>query len=135
MAVGGDITEIRVSHPTLGSRSFQVKSNEDSTLNLGGIISNDDENGVTSAGEMIDQLNNTRWSASLVCAWNMIGADDLEFAQQLAANPVLGDWTITHISGTVYGGSGKPVGALEGNTNAATFDMKIAGGGKLKKIA
>jgi hypothetical protein len=135
MAVGGDLIEIRCNHPVLGTVAFFAKSAEESTFNLGGFISNDDENGVTGSGEMIDQISNTRWSFSTVCAWDMNTRDDVDKAAKLAASPILGDWTISHINGVVYGGKGKPVGAVEGGGLAATFELKLAGSGQLKQIA
>lgn len=134
MAVGGDIIEVTYNHPTLGTGVFYPKSAEDTTYNLGGFRSNDDNQAVTGSGEMLDQINNSRWSFEVPCAWDMNNRDDLEKASALAASPVLADWTITHINGVVHGGSGKPVGDLEGNSNAATFTLKVAGSGQLKKI-
>lgn len=134
MAVGGDIIEITFNHPVLGTGTFFPKSAEDTTYNLGGYKSNDDENSVTGSGENIDQMNNTRWSFEATCAWDMNNRDDLDKVDQLAAHPVPADWTITHINGVVHGGKGKPVGNVEGNGNAGTFVLKVAGGGKMKKI-
>lgn len=135
MATGGDIVEVTFNHPTLGTGTLLPKANEDSTYNLGGFRSNDDNNGITGSGEIIDQINNTRWSFGVVCAWDMNNRDDLDKVSQLAASPVMADWTITHANGVVHGGKGKPVGDYEGNGNAATFELKVSGGGKLKKQA
>jgi hypothetical protein len=135
MAVGGDIQEIRFQHPTEGSGVLFAKSAEEAKYNLGGPRSNDDNNGVTASGEMIDQINNTRWSFENTCAWDMNTRDDVDKVSRMAESPLLADWTITHINGAVHGGKGKPVGDIEGDGNAATFPLKLAGGGKLKKIA
>lgn len=134
MAVGGDILEITYNHPTLGSGVIFPKASEDSTFDLGGFRSNDDANMVAGNGEMIDQINLARWSFEVAVAWDMNTREDLEKLNDLAADPVLADWTFSHINGTVYGGTGKPVGDLSGNGNAATFTLKVSGGGKLKKI-
>lgn len=132
--IGGDIIEITFNHPTLGSGIIFPKAAEDSTFDLGGFVSNDDANGVDGSGEMIDQLNRKRWSFEGTVAWDMNTREDLEKLQELSNDPVLSEWTVTHINGTVYGGSGKPVGDLQGNGNAATFPLKLAGGGRMKKI-
>lgn len=134
MAVGGDIIEITFNHPTLGSGIIFPKSAEDSTFDPGGFTSNDDDNMIDGSGEMIDQLNRKRWSFEDTIAWDMNTREDLDKMQDLQSDPVLADWTITHINGTVWGGTGKPVGDLKGNGNAATFPLKLAGGGKMKKI-
>jgi hypothetical protein len=131
---GGDIIEITYNHPTLGSGVILPKSNEDSTLDLGGFRSNDDANMVTGNGQMIDQMNYTRPSFEVPVAWDMNLDLTLEKIVALAESPVLADWTITHVSGAVYGGKGKPVGDIQGNGNQATFPLKIAGSGKFKKI-
>jgi hypothetical protein len=134
MAVGGDILEITFNHPSLGSGVIFPKSNEDSTLDPGGFRSNDDANMIDGGGNMIDQINRVRWSAETTVSWDMNSREDLEKAIALAASPVLADWTISHINGCVYSGKGKPVGDLQGNGNQATFNLKIAGSGVLKKI-
>ncbi len=134
MAIGGDIIEVTFNHPVLGTGTLFPKAGEDSTYNLGGFRSNDDNQGVTGSGEMIDQMNNNRWSFGVKCAWDMNTRDDLDKVSLLAAHPLPADWTITHINGVVHGGKGKPVGDYEGDGNGATFDLKVSGGGRMKKI-
>lgn len=134
MAVGGDIIEITYNHPTIGSGVLNVKSNEDTTYDLGGFRSNDDANMVSGNGENIKQINRVRWSFEATVVWDMNTREDLENVIRLASDPVDAEWTITHVNGTVYGGTGNPVGDLSGNGNAANFPIKLAGGGSLKKI-
>lgn len=135
MAVGGDIIEITYNHPTLGSGVVFPKASEDSTYDLGGFMSTDEANMVDGGGNMIDQQNRKRWFVQAVVAWDMNEREDLERLTDLNASPIPGEWTFTHINGSVYKGTGKPVGDLQGNGNAATFTLKVAGGGKAKKIA
>lgn len=134
-AIGGDIIEITYNHPTLGSGVIYPKAAEDSTFDIGGFRSSDDANMIDGAGQMIDQMNRTRWSVETTVAWDMNTGLTLERLTQLTQSPVFAVWTVTHINGTIYGGKGKPVGDLQGNGNAATFTFKLAGGGVLKKIA
>lgn len=134
MAVGGDLIEITYNHPTLGSGVIFPKASEDSTFDLGGFRANDDANMIDGGGNMIDQLNRVRWSMESTIAWDMNSRTELEKLTALSASPVQADWTFSHINGTVYGGKGKPVGDMQGNGNAATFSLKISGGGVLKKI-
>jgi hypothetical protein len=134
-AIGGDIIEITYNHPTLGSGVIYPKAAEDSTFDIGGFRSSDDANMIDGAGQMIDQMNRTRWSVETTVAWDMNTGLTLERLTQLTQSPLFADWTVTHINGTIYGGKGKPVGDLQGNGNAATFTFKLAGGGVLKKIA
>jgi hypothetical protein len=135
MFTGGDILEISYKHPTVGAGTWFPKSSEDGTVDPGGNRSNDDENMITSSGEMIDQINRKRWSFEGVVAWDMETQNELDQALKLTASPVLADWTITHINGVVFGGKGKPVGDIKGNTNTAQMSIKLAGGGQLTKIS
>ncbi len=134
MAVGGDILEITFNHPTVGTGTFYPKANEDSTFVLGGFVSSDDANMIDGGGNMIDQMNRVRWSYEGTLAWDMNNSNDLQKIQLLVNSPVLAAFTITHVNGTVWGGTGKPVGDYSGNGNAATFPVKLAGGSVLKKI-
>ena len=133
-AIGGDILEITFNHPTLGSGTIYPKSGEDSTIYLGGFRSADDVNNIDGSGQMIDIMNRARWGVETVVAWDNNIALEYEKVVALAESPVQADWTVTHISGTVWGGKGKPVGDLKGAGNGGTFPLKISGGSKLKKI-
>ena len=135
MFSGGDILEISYKHPTVGAGTWFPKSSEDGTVDPGGYRAADDANMITGDGQMIDQINRVRWSFEGVVSWDMATVNELEQARLLAANPVLADWTITHINGTVWGGKGKPVGDINGNTNTAQMSIKLAGGGLLTKIS
>ncbi len=135
MPTGGDITEITFNHPTLSSGTIFPKASEDSTYDNGDYRSEDDPSKIDGSGEMIDTMNNVRWSFEVVVAWDMNVREDLEKVSDLASNPVLADWTFSNINGTVYGGRGKPVGDVQGNGNQSTFTLKISGGGKLTKIS
>lgn len=131
---GGDIIEITFNHPTIGTGRFSPKSGEDSTFDLGGFRSADDANMVTGNGETIRQLNRVRWSAEFTVANDDIVRLDAQKAVQLAANPVEAVWTIACVNGQNYKGKGSPVGDIQPNMNAATFTLKISGGGTLELI-
>lgn len=135
MFSGGDILEMSYKHPTIGSGTWFPKSSEDFTLDPGGYRSNDDANMITASGEMIDQINRVRWSGEGTVGWDMTIKNELDQARKLAASSVLADWTITHINGTIWGGKGKPVGDIQGNTNTAQMSVKLAGGGELIPIS
>ena len=60
---------------------------------------------------------------------------DLEKITALAGSPVDATYTVSHINGSIYSGTGRPVGDVAGNGNASTFPLKLAGGGILKKQA
>lgn len=134
-AIGGDIIEITINHATLGSRTVYPKAGEDSTIILGGFRSEDEDQGIDGSGRMIDKMTRKRWSAETTVAWDNNIALEHEFLVSIAESPVEADFTITHVSGTVWGGKGKPVGDMEAAGMTATFKLKLAGGGKLSKIA
>lgn len=123
---GGDILEITYNHPTIGSGVIFCKSNEDGTLDQGGFRSNDDANSIAANGRIIDQINRVRASFESMISWDMTDVDELEKLRQLAAHPVLADWTISSITGAIWGGKGKPVGDIQGNTNTALITLKLA---------
>ena len=133
--VGGDVLEISYKHPTIGSGIIYPKANEDSTFDPGGFRSNDDASGVDGGGNMIDQMNRVRWSLECTIAWDMNVREDLTKIVALAADPEPAEFTVSHINGTVWKGKGKPVGDLQGNGNAATFPLKLSGGGDMKRIS
>lgn len=133
--VGGDITEMTFNHPTVGTGVIFAKSDEDSELDLGGYRSADEEKGVDTGGNMIDTLTLSRWSATMVVAGDLTVREDLEKLVSLTESPVPATWTITHISGAIYQGIGKPVGDIKEALKAATIQLKVAGGGKARKVA
>lgn len=132
--VSGDIIEVTYNHPALGSGVFYPKAAEDSTYDLGGYRSGDDANMVAGNGETIRQLNQVRWSFEVPIANDMNVRQDLEKLTALASDPLEAEWTITHINGSVHGGTGAPVGDIKSNGNAGTITLKVSGGGKMKKI-
>jgi hypothetical protein len=135
MPVGGDIIEVTCNHPTLGAFVYFPKSAEDSTYDLGGYRATDDSNMIDGGGNMIDQLNRARWSFEVPLSMDMITEETMESLVSMAGSTELGEWTFTNINGTVYQGTGKPVGDLQGNGNASTIPLKVSGGGRLRKIA
>ncbi len=132
--VGGDIVEITSNHPTLGSITIFPKSSEDSTFNKGGFRREDDMSKVAGDGSSIDTINRNRWAVEVPVAWDMNDANEMDKLVDLAENPVVSEWTFTHINGTVWGGKGAPVGEIAGNGNTAIITLKVSGGGKLNKI-
>ncbi len=136
MAVGGDIIEVTVNHPTVGTGVFKIKSNESSTIDLGGIRKNDDANQISSDGTtMIRQMNMAAWSAEYTVINDTAATvPAAELVCALMESPEEGNYTIALINGTVYGGLGSPVGDVQPDINVSTFTMKINGPGKLKKI-
>ncbi len=133
-AIGGDIISVSYNHATIGSAIFYPKAGEDSTFDLGGFRNDDSDDGVDGSGATIQKKNRKRWSFEVPLAWDNITRKELEAITLLAASTTEAQWTISCASGAVYKGTGMPVGDLKANGNAASFPLKVAGGGILKKI-
>lgn len=131
--LGGDILEIVCQH-TLGEFRFATKSNEDFNIDEGGIRVNDDANQITGNGQAIYQKNRVRWMVEGPIAVDFKAGTEQNTLNNLAEHPDEGTWTITHISGTIWKGKGKPVGDLQPSTNTAQMTLKISGGGKLEGL-
>lgn len=131
--IGGDILEIVVQH-TLGEFRYQAKSNESFTLDPGGVRTNDDAGQITGSGTAILQKNRVRWSLEGPIAVDPISNNEFDSLAKLAEHSEQGVWTITHISGTIYRGTGTVVGDLAVDTNSAQMTLKVSGSGKLEKI-
>ena len=135
MFVGGDILEVTFNHEVEGSGTFFCKSGEDGTLDPGGLRANDDAASVASNGKMINLINRVLASFETTIAWDMVDQDELDKLRRMSASPILGDWTISSVSGAIWGGKGKPVGDLKGNTNTGLIPLKLAFEGEVKRIA
>lgn len=134
-AVGGDITQIAFTHPTIPGATFFPKANEDSTLDLGGFRTDDDSNNVDGQGQMIKKITRNLWMAEMTIAGDLNTRQDLEALTALSGSPIDATWKIAHVSGAVYMGVGTVVGDIQENLNNATIKLKLAGGLQLKKIS
>ena len=136
MPSGGDILTITCNHPTLGSFTFSPKSGEDSTYQIGGIVSADDDGAIEATGEMLDKMTRMRPSFEVPLGWDMTNPNrqELEALSLLQSTPIKGDWTMPNINGTVYRLHGKPVGMPTGNGNEPSIKLKLQGDGTLEII-
>lgn len=132
--VGGDLLEITYNHPTIGSGVLYCKSGEDSTFDPGGFRTSDDANMVDGGGRMMRQMNRVRWSVESVISWDMSISDEMTKLKQLSDSPVEAEWTISHVNGEVWRGTGAIVGDIQPNGNTAQITLKISGGGALEKL-
>lgn len=134
MPNGGDLLEIKYSNDDVGEGSWFPKSNEDSTFDLGGDRFQDDANMVDGGGRPIRIKNRVRWSLEATVSWDANVTDELTQARLLCSSNAPTVWTISHINGTVWKGTGDFVGDIQGNGNAATMSIKLAGGSVMEKI-
>ena len=126
MATHGDIKELTWNHPTLGSGTLFPKAAEGNTYDPGGIRTTDDANAIAGDGSMIVTKNRTRGFIEVVVENDMNIREDADKIAALAADPVPAEWTMSHINGTVWSGSGFPVGDIQPDMNAGTWTVKIA---------
>lgn len=128
----GDVDEIVCQHPT-GEYRFFPKANESATIDKGGVRANDDASQVTSNGQMMSQLNRVRWSFEVPIANDADGSTS-ENLNTLTAHAELGTWTFSLLNGTIFKGTGRPVGDLQEDSNAGTMTLKVSGGNRLEKL-
>ena len=131
MAVGGDIKELRVNHPTLGSRVFGVKAKESNTYDPGGPRSEDSADAITTQGKPIRSISMTRGEFNCMIE-NDQATDDAQFIADLSKDPVEGTWQITVINGTEWKLVGSPVGDIKPDIMNATLQIKVQGGPMVK---
>ncbi len=128
---GGDLKELKVEHPTLGSFVFEPKAGEDVEGNRGGVRINDDDAQVTAAGNIIMSGSVQRPYIQPTLAWN----DEVDdYLNKWAASAELATTTYTLINGDVYRGKTIPVGDIKPSTLNATIQVKLAGSGTFQKI-
>lgn len=132
-AVGGDITEVKFNHPTVGTGQFFAIANQGNTIDTGGIRTADDAASIDSSGEPVWMMNRVRAHFEILISNDMNNREDILKLVQLASSPVEADWTVSHINGSVWTGKGKPVGDIAPDLNAATVTLKVAAG-SFKKI-
>jgi hypothetical protein len=130
---GGDILQIVCQH-TLGEFRYAAKSNEDFTIDEGGIRVNDDANQTTGNGQAIYQKNRVRPMIEGPIAIDLATGYEQNSLSRMAEHPDEGIWTISHISGVTWKMKGVPVGDLQPSTNTAQMTLKVAGSGKLERL-
>lgn len=128
---GGDLLELKVEHPTLGSKTLEPKANEDNESDAGGIRMNDDDSQITGTGSIILSGTRTRPYLQVIVATNDVITKYLE---DWAESAELATITYTKINGDVHRGKAIPVGDIKPSQQNATVQVKLAGSGKFVKI-
>lgn len=133
MATSGDFVEVTCAHPDLGTLVFEPISGQSGNYDLGGFTSSDDANNITAKGQRIDQMNRKPWMFEIPILNDMANGDQ-ENIQALQNSTKPGEWTFAHVNGTVYSGTGKPVGEVKGDGNNGQLAIKVMGSGVLRQI-
>ena len=132
--LGGDITEVTISHPSLGDFRFATKSDESYNIDFGGFRNADDSAAVTGNGKKIGKKNRVRWSFEGPLLVDLKNKVDQKNIQDLVNSDEDFTLTITHTSGAIWKGEGEIVGDLVIDSNTAQLPIKISGGGQLETI-
>lgn len=128
---GGDIVELKVEHPTIGSFTLEPKAGEDAEVDRGGIRMNDDDASITAAGNIILSGTRTRPYIQVTVATNdEITANIVAWAESAELATI----TFTLINGVVMRGRAIPVGDIKPSTQNATVQIKLAGSGEFQSI-
>ena len=131
MINAGDILELAIDHPSLGSRIFEGKSGEDVSIMPGGYKSNDDDGNHGANLTRINQKNSYPWSLEITILSN---DGDLDYLQSWAESSEEATITGTFMDGKVRTGQGTAVGDMQENKQAGTIGFKMAGSGRFEEI-
>jgi len=129
--MAGDTLDLTVQHPTAGSRTFAVQSDQSITVDVGGRTKTIQMNG-----------NGTGHPKSAVKPWEIAGLmleydpenGDQEFLQGLVDTNEPGVVTWQHTNGYIYKGSGSIEGDIKADSNTGYIPVTFTGPGKLEKI-
>lgn len=134
MALGGDLKIITAANQKLGKTfTFYPMANQDNTIILGGATVDDNEDGVAGGGaENVWMMTYKIGSLTATCANDSAVRKDIENVKELVESGEESVFTCEMADGTIYKVSGMPVGVIEANTNAATFELKI--NGKVERV-
>jgi len=126
--IGGEITEITCNH-SLGTFRFTPKQEEDFTIDFGGIRN---EVMATADGRTIQKKTRKPWMIEGNVTVDL-DSEQVESYNQLSESSEEGVWTINHISGAIYSGTGVPAEDISFTTAEAQLKLKASGGGRLSR--
>jgi hypothetical protein len=133
MAVyGGYLMEVTYNHPTVGQGSFYLMTEEDSTLDIGG-LRKAEEVKIDGSGQAVYEMLQKPWTVDGTMSNDFSGDGAMEKAQKLAEATSEADFTFTHVNGSVYAGKGSVVGDFPASAKG-TVPLKFSGSGKLTKL-
>lgn len=128
----GDTLELKIQHPTAGSRDLFVQSDQDITLDPGGYTGERQNNGNLTGHK---KMTAKSWEIAGLQIEFSPGDGTIEFLQAVSNSPDDAVVTWQHITGVVYVGSGSIEGDIKPNTNSGYIPLTLTGNGKLEPIA
>ena len=130
--MAGDTLELKIIHPDIGTKSFNVKEGEDITKDPGGYTAEIMMNGNLTGHK---SLSAKPWELSGISVECDPGDGNAEFLQDIIDSPVMAIVEWSHINGHVYKGTGTITGDLKESTKDGYAPIAIQGVGKLELIA
>jgi hypothetical protein len=111
----------------LGSGFFFPIGGEAGTLDTGG-FRNEDNGVVDGAGRLINSMNRKAGTMEIPIANDMVTSQEYEAAVAIAGSTDETIWTVEHVNGSIYKGSGTIQGDIKLDTNKSRFDLKVVCG-------
>lgn len=131
---GVEIVSIGVKH-TVGNVTLFPKAGETATLDVGGLMVEDDTASITASGESIYKFSNKRWKVEVPpIAWDRGTNDTLLTLKGIVESFEEASFTFELADGVIYKGKGRIVGELKGAAYDSNIPLIFSGGGKLEKV-
>jgi len=134
--IGSDVKEVTVNNPVSGSFSFTCKANEGSNIDLGGIRTSDDKQGISADGRRIS-IKGQNCSEFVLppVAWDKLGKDELKLLTALPSVMQGSTVVVSFLDGSIFRMlNGEPVGDISADGQAATFPITFQGNAGAKQI-
>ena len=135
--VGSDVLDVTYNNPVVGNGTLFCKAGEGSKIDLGGLRTEEDTNGVSGNGKPIFKKVMKRSNFELPpVAWDKTDKDELAKLSQLAASGVGSTWTVSFVDGSIYQmQEGYPVGDIAGEGSEGTIELVLQGAANASKIS
>lgn len=131
---GVEIISIGIKH-TVANITLYPKGGETATLDIGGLMTDDDTAGITGSGEAIYKMTQKRWKVEVPpVAWDRGTVNTLLELKSIVESYEEASFTFELADGNIYKGKGRIVGELKGAALDANIPIIFSGGGKLEKI-
>ena len=135
--VGSDVLEVTYNNSIVGNGTLFCKAGEGSKIDLGGLRTEEDTNGISGNGRPIFKkvMKRSRFELPPV-AWDKTDKDELAKLSQLAASTVGSTWTVSFIDGSIYQmQEGFPCGDIAGEGSEGTIELVLEGASNASRIS
>lgn len=127
LIAGGDIHEVSISNPDVGTVFYSPMSGESNEINFGGIQSEDNK-AVTASGTLVNSFKRVPGMTEIVVASNESGNEEYQKTVLIAASTKESIMTIAMVTGVVYKASGVVQGELKLDVYKSTFTLPFVSG-------